>query len=97
MFQLENGWKQWQRQINPDISYEIKVGLACHIVCMIDRLKQGKNVSCFPQTSTFQEKFAVEIASVQKNSQFLETYYAITIPKDEIFYITAFFMNESFL
>ncbi|MBO0475368.1 sigma 54-interacting transcriptional regulator [Enterococcus ureasiticus] len=84
-------------QINPDISYEIKVGLACHIVCMIDRLKQGKNVSCFPQTSTFQEKFAVEIASVQKNSQFLETYYAITIPKDEIFYITAFFMNESFL
>ncbi|MGX7149075.1 sigma 54-interacting transcriptional regulator [Enterococcus ureasiticus] len=84
-------------QINPDISYEIKVGLACHVVCMIDRLKQGKNVSCFPQTSTFQEKFAVEIASVQKNSQFLETYYAITIPKDEIFYITAFFMNESFL
>lgn len=84
-------------EINPDISYEIKVGLACHIVCMIDRLKQGKNVSSFPQTNVFQEKYETEIISVQKNSQLLEAYYSITIPKDEIFYITAFFMNESFL
>ncbi|WP_207695880.1 hypothetical protein DOK67_0002890 [Enterococcus sp. DIV0212c] len=84
-------------EINPDISYEIKVGLACHVVCMIDRLKQGKNVSSFPQTTTFQEKYAKEIKSVQKNSQFLETYYAIIIPQDEIFYITAFFMSESFI
>lgn len=84
-------------EINPDISYEIKVGLSCHIICMIDRLKQGKNVSSFPQTSTFQEKYATEIDSVQKNSRFLENYYAITIPEDEVFYITAFFMNESFL
>ncbi|EOL44150.1 sigma 54-interacting transcriptional regulator [Enterococcus caccae] len=84
-------------EINPEISYETKVGLACHIVCMIDRLKQGKKVSSFPQTSTFQEKYTSEIAHVQKNSQILETYYAINIPEDELFYITAFFMNESFL
>ncbi|MBO0439357.1 sigma 54-interacting transcriptional regulator [Candidatus Enterococcus ikei] len=84
-------------EINPDISYEIKVGLACHVVCMIDRLKQGKNVSSFPQTTAFQEKYTKEIKSVQKNSQFLETYYAISIPQDEIFYITAFFMSESFI
>ncbi|MGX7245976.1 sigma 54-interacting transcriptional regulator [Enterococcus quebecensis] len=84
-------------EINPNLSYEIKVGLACHIVCMIDRLKQGKAVSSFPQTPYFQEKYVTEIASVQKNSQILETYYAVKIPKDEIFYITAFFMNESFI
>lgn len=94
------GIREWVEtlaiEINPEISYEIKVGLACHVVCMIDRLKQGKNVSSFPQTPLFQEKYNTEIAIVQQNSQFLETYYAITIPKDEVFYITAFFMNESF-
>ncbi|EOI00739.1 hypothetical protein UAY_01842 [Enterococcus moraviensis ATCC BAA-383] len=84
-------------EINPTISYEIKVGLACHVVCMIDRLKQGKNVSSFPQHISFQEKYVKEIACVQKNTQFLEAYYAITIPNDEVFYITAFFMNESFI
>lgn len=84
-------------EINPAISYEIKIGLSCHIVCMIDRLKQGKNVSTFPQTLTFKEKYSNEISIVQKNSQFLEAYYAISIPKDEIFYITAFFMSESFI
>lgn len=82
-------------EINPDISYEIKVGLACHVVCMIDRLKQGKSVSSFPHTPAFKKKYIAEIARVQKNSQFLETYYAIVIPEDEVFYITAFFMNES--
>ncbi|MBM7690545.1 hypothetical protein BCR24_15990 [Enterococcus ureilyticus] len=82
-------------EINPNVSYEIKVGLACHVVCMIDRLKKGKSVSSFPKTLAFKKKYSAEIASVRKNSQFLETYYAIVIPEDEIFYITAFFMNES--
>lgn len=81
-------------EINPTVSYEIKVGLACHVVCMIDRLKQGKNVSSFPKSSAFQAKYTAEINSVSKNCQFLETYYAVTIPKDEVFYITAFFMSE---
>lgn len=84
-------------EINPTISYEIKVGLACHVVCMIDRLKRGKKVSSFPKTTAFQDKFAAEIASVKKNSKLLETYYAITIPVDEVFYITAFFMCESLI
>ncbi|MGX7262355.1 sigma 54-interacting transcriptional regulator [Enterococcus crotali] len=84
-------------EINPSVSYEIKVGLACHVVCMIDRLKQGKNVSSFPKSSVFQSKYTSEINSVEKNCQFLETYYAVIIPKDEVFYITAFFMNESLM
>lgn len=84
-------------EINPAISHEIKVGLACHLVCMIDRLKQGKTVSTFPQTLAFKKKYSAEIAIVQKNSLLLEAYYAITIPIDEVFYITAFFMNESLI
>ncbi|MEI5992741.1 sigma 54-interacting transcriptional regulator [Candidatus Enterococcus mansonii] len=84
-------------QINPNISYEIKVGLACHIICMVDRLIQGKSVSIFPHMHVFQEKYKKEIHMVRQNSQFLETFYAITIPEDELFYITAFFMNESLI
>lgn len=97
IFSIRKWVETMAAEINPNISYEIKVGLACHIICMIDRLKKGKNVSSFPPKLAFQEKYAAEIASVQKNSQFLETHYAITIPKDEIFYITAFFMNEIFI
>lgn len=99
--QLITSIREWVEtmaiEINPNISHEVKVGLACHIICMIDRLKQGKNASSFPKNSAFQERFKTEISSVQKNSQFLETYYDITIPKDEVLYITAFLMNESFL
>lgn len=84
-------------EITPLLSYEIKVGLACHVICMIDRLLQGKNVSSFPKTESFKEKYQTKIYKVDQNIKLLETYYGIDIPKDEIFYITAFFMNESFL
>lgn len=84
-------------EITPLLSYEIKVGLACHVICMIDRLLQGKNVSSFPKTESFKEKYQTEIYKVAQNIKLLETYYGIDIPKDEVFYITAFFMNESFL
>jgi transcriptional regulatory protein LevR/transcriptional regulator with AAA-type ATPase domain len=84
-------------EITPYLSYEIKVGLSCHVICMIDRLLQGQEVSTFPQSQDFKEKYSQEIGQVQLNCQFLETYYGIMIPQDEILYITAFFMNESFL
>lgn len=97
IFSIREWVETMSNEITPNISYEIKVGLACHIVCMIDRLKQGKNVSSFPQTPSFKKKYAHEIIKIQKNCRFLETFYDITIPEDEVFYITAFFMNESFM
>ncbi|MDA9472424.1 sigma 54-interacting transcriptional regulator [Enterococcus sp. 5H] len=97
IFSIREWVEKMSNEITPNISYEIKVGLACHIVCMIDRLKQGKNVSSFPQTLSFKKKYTNEITKVQKNCLFLETLYDVTIPEDEIFYITAFFMNESFM
>ncbi|TFJ72120.1 sigma 54-interacting transcriptional regulator [Carnobacterium maltaromaticum] len=82
-------------ELTIDLSYEIKIGLICHVVCIIDRIKQGKTVSHFPHSERFTAQFSTEISIIRKNLLLLESFYAIEIPEDEIMYITAFFMKSS--
>ncbi|CRH17488.1 PTS system transcriptional activator [Carnobacterium maltaromaticum] len=82
-------------ELDINLSYEVKIGLICHVVCIIDRLKQGKPVSHFPHSEGFIVQFATEISIIRKNLLLLESFYAIEIPEDEIMYITTFFMKSS--
>lgn len=83
-------------ELTSNITNEVKIGLICHIVCIVDRLKIGKTVGHFPHSESFQLTFTKEIIVIRKNILLLETFYGIKVTEDEIMYITSFFMSAPF-
>ncbi len=76
---------------------EMVVGIFCHLGCMLDRLKAGAQVDSFPKRSIIERKYPQQLRSILAECELLGAQYNLVIPKDEAYYITAFFMKETLL
>lgn len=76
---------------------DMVVGIFCHLCCMLDRLKAGADVDPFPKRSAIEQKYPEILDKVREACRQLGAQYALEIPEDEAYYVTAFFMKEVLL
>jgi transcriptional regulatory protein LevR len=71
------------------------IGIALHISCMIDRLKEQETMVQYPDKENYMVEHQRSYTIVRQAVKFLESTYDIKIPDDEICFIMNFFVAEN--
>ena len=77
------------------LTLDVKIGLFCHIGCMVDRLLSKKPINKFPNMVNYITHNQDILNTVKQSCVLLEKNFGIVIPDDEICYISTFFTYEN--
>jgi transcriptional regulatory protein LevR len=85
------------RSLSVEVDDEVIIGAICHTACMLDRLIRGETVSVFKGIDKMMQKYAVQLSLVRKKMDELGMLYGVSVPFDEVCYVTAFIMRENLI
>lgn len=77
------------------LTLDVKIGLFCHMGCMVDRLISKKAINKFPNKENYSAHNHAILSIIKQSCVPLEKIFSITIPDDEIFYISTFFTYDN--
>ncbi len=86
-----------ERELGMELEQEMRIGMLCHMGCMLDRLIRNEPVSVFQNAQRMVEKYPNELPVIRLKMQELGKRYQVIVPLDEVCYATAFFMKENLL
>lgn len=78
-----------------ELKLDVMIGVFCHMGCMVDRLLGKKSVTQFPEKEKFIEENRALVSIIKSACESLQSAFSISIPDDEICYITTFFSSEN--
>ena len=77
------------------LTLDVKIGLFCHMGCMVDRLISKNEINKFPDKRNYMANNPDILNTVRKSCVLLEKSFNILIPDDEICYISTFFTYDN--
>ncbi len=77
------------------LALDVKIGLFCHMGCMVDRLLSNSGINEFPDRENYIKDKSDLLNVIRESCAILERSFNILIPEDEICYISTFFTYEN--
>jgi transcriptional regulatory protein LevR len=84
-----------EERIDLNMENSVLIGLAMHIGCMLDRLKDGKSSNEFKEKEPYIKRNSELYHMVQQECRLFEKHYQIHISDDEICYLMIFLVPTS--
>jgi len=87
--------KKIEANFSCELMEGVRIGIFCHISCMLDRIKSGQEVAEYTgKEQCIQENQAL-FAFIREEATDFEKLFGISVSDDEICYITSFFNPEN--
>ncbi|MHC1681848.1 MAG: sigma 54-interacting transcriptional regulator [Clostridiaceae bacterium] len=85
-----------EESLNIKLDANVLIGVAYHVACMIDRLKEGGQINKFKNANNYIKDNLETYEAVKDASEFLNNKYSININEDEICHITRYFNSGNY-